>query len=125
MGVGLDPQNLIDVVKGGADIFDCVAPTRNARHGALYHGNIVKKDNWLAFESENGKGRISISKSQFKNDDNPILEGCECYTCQHFSRAYLRYLFKEKLLIFYSLACMHNVHVMHEVCSAMRDCINE
>ena len=52
MGVGLNPQDLIDVAVKGIDLFDCVAPTRNARHGALYHGNIIKKGNWLEITGE-------------------------------------------------------------------------
>ena len=52
MGVGLNPQDLIDVVARGIDIFDCVAPTRNARHGSLYCGKIIEQDNWLSFEPQ-------------------------------------------------------------------------
>jgi len=63
MGVGLNPQDLIDVVKGGIDIFDCVAPTRNARHGSLYHGFAVKEGDWVTFKSDVDKARIIIKKS--------------------------------------------------------------
>ena len=123
MGVGLNPQNLIDVVAEGIDIFDCVAPTRNARHGSLYHGKIVKTDDWVQFQVDENKGKIHIGKGKYATDNRPIMEGCECYTCQHFTRAYLRHLFKEKLLAYYNLACIHNLHIMHGVCRAMRDCI--
>ncbi len=125
MGVGLMPQDLIDVVEQGIDIFDCVAPTRNARHGALYHGKIVKTDNWLRFETMDGddRGRILIKKAIYKNDDRPIMEDCSCYTCENFSRAYLHYLFKDKLPAYHNLASIHNVHVMHEVCTQMREMI--
>jgi queuine tRNA-ribosyltransferase len=123
MGVGLMPQDLIDVVEQGVDIFDCVAPTRNARHGALYHGKIVKTENWLKFENLDGddRGRILIKKAIYKKDERPIMEDCSCYTCKNFSRAYLHFLFKDKLAAYHNLACIHNVHVMHEVCSKMRD----
>lgn len=125
MGVGLHPQDLIDVVARGIDIFDCVAPTRNARHGSLYHGKIVKKENWLAFESEHENGKIAIKKVIFAKDDKPLLEDCTCYTCQHFSRAYLHYLFKQQSVAYSNFASIHNVHVMHQVCLAMRKLILE
>lgn len=125
MGVGLNPQDLIDVSKHGFDIFDCVAPTRNARHGSLYCGKIVKKDNWIAFENTAEKGSLLIKKSIYKNDDKPIMEDCDCYTCKNFSRAYIHYLFKTKSMLYGNLACIHNVHVMQDVCAEMRKCILE
>jgi queuine tRNA-ribosyltransferase len=123
MGVGLNPQDLIDVVASGVDIFDCVAPTRNARHGALYHGYIVKEDNWLRFASQADKSRILIKKNIYARDENPILEGCGCFTCLHHSRAYLHFLFKEKSAAYVNLACIHNIHVMQDVCKRMRELI--
>jgi queuine tRNA-ribosyltransferase len=123
MGVGLNPQDLIDVVACGIDIFDCVAPTRNARHGALYHGNIVEQDHWLRFGGEEDKNRILIKKNIYARDENPILAGCECFTCQHHSRAYLHFLFKEKSAAYNHLACIHNIHVMQNVCRKMRELI--
>jgi queuine tRNA-ribosyltransferase len=120
MGVGLHPQDLIDVVAKGVDIFDCVAPTRNARHGTLYCGQIVERDNWLAFDNAGEPSRILIKKSQFAKDENPIMPGCECYTCQTFSRAYLHYLFKEGLIAYFHLSSIHNIHVMQTVCDRMR-----
>ena len=123
MGVGLSPQDLIDVVAGGVDIFDCVAPTRNARHGWLYHGNIVEKNGWLAYESEHDRGRIVIKKSIYAKDDSPIMENCECYTCKNYSKAYLHFLFKQKAVPYGNLACIHNIHVMQDVCRRMRELI--
>src|SRR3989338_1379869 len=123
MGVGLHPQDLIDVVQKGIDIFDCVAPTRNARHGSLYHGKIVKKDRWLAFESTEENGKIAIKKSQFAKDEKPLLDGCTCYTCKHYSRAYLHYLFKQQSAAYSNFACIHNIHVMQTVCAEMRKLI--
>ncbi len=120
MGVGLSPQDLIDVVRQGVDIFDCVAPTRNARHGALYHGQIAEVDDWLVFQSEEKNGRLLIKKSIYAKDDSPILEGCLCYTCQRFSRAYLHFLFKQGSSLYNQLACIHNISIMHAVCTAMR-----
>jgi queuine tRNA-ribosyltransferase len=123
MGVGLKPQDLIDVVAKGIDIFDCVGPTRNARHGSLYSGTVVKKDNWLAFESEEDNGRILIKKSKYAKDDTPIMAGCECHTCLNYSKAYLHYLFKDKSVAYSHLACIHNIHVMQDVCRQMRELI--
>ncbi len=123
MGVGLNPQDLIDVVARGIDIFDCVAPTRNARHGTLYCGDIVEQDGWLAFVGEEKNPRILIKKNQYAQDEQPIMPHCDCYTCQHFSRAYLHYLFKEGLIAYFHLASIHNIHVMEKVCARMRDII--
>ncbi len=123
MGVGLNPQNLIDAVAHGADMFDCVAPTRNARHGALYCGRIVKKGDWIAYESDEKGDRLLIKKKIYEQDETPISSDCDCYTCQNHTRAYLHYLFKNKSWLYHKLASTHNVHVMHAVCTAMRECI--
>jgi queuine tRNA-ribosyltransferase len=120
MGVGLNPQDLIDVAAKGIDLFDCVAPTRNARHGALYHGNVIKKDNGLEFVSEENQSRILIKKSIYAKDENPILAGCLCYTCRHFTRAYLHFLFKQGSSLYNQLACIHNLYIMHHVCEQIR-----
>ena len=121
MGVGMSPQDLLDVVSQGIDMFDCVAPTRNARHGALYCGEIVAEGNWLRFVSEYSQERIQIKKSCFATDDLPIMPGCSCYTCEHYSRAYMHQLFKQKSNLFTALASIHNIHVFHDVCAKMRD----
>ena len=121
MGVGMCPQDLIDVVAQGVDIFDCVAPTRNARHGSLYCGKFVDDGDWIRFESDEERGRIIIKNARYALDTRPIMEDCACYTCQHFSRSYLYYLFKQKLPFYPNLASIHNVHVMHEACRRMRE----
>lgn len=120
MGVGLHPQDLIDVVCEGVDIFDCVAPTRNARHGSLYHGKLVEKDGRPHFAYEGKTSHILIKKSIYAHDPNPILEDCGCYTCQNFSRAYLHYLFKEQKIGYIHLASIHNIHVMQAVCLGLQ-----
>ncbi len=120
MGVGLNPQDLINVVEKGIDLFDCVAPTRNARHGALYHGKVGKTVNKLQFFSEEKNGRLLIKKSIYARDNRPILQGCLCYTCQHFSRAYLHFLFKQGSSLYNQLGCIHNVYTMHQVCQEIR-----
>ncbi len=123
MGVGLSPQDLIDVVAKGIDIFDCVAPTRNARHGSLYHGNIIEKDGWISFDNNGDKPRILIDKGLYAKDENPIMANCDCYTCRNYTRAYLHFLFKDKATLYSQLACIHNIHVMHSVCEKMRQLI--
>ncbi|MDP3270164.1 MAG: tRNA guanosine(34) transglycosylase Tgt [Legionella sp.] len=123
MGVGMSPQDLLDVVAEGIDMFDCVAPTRNARHGALYSGELVADGDWLRFSSAYEHERIQIKKSCFANDLSPIMASCDCYTCRHYSRSHLHHLFKQKANLFTALASIHNIHVLHMVCGKMRDLI--
>src|SRR6185437_6986775 len=123
MGVGLHPQDLIDVVSCGIDIVDCVAPTRNARHGSLYCGEMIEEADWIRFENTEKNGKISIKKASYAKDENPIMPHCTCYTCKNFTRAYLHYLLKQQSMAYCNLACIHNVHIMHEVCARMRKLI--
>lgn len=124
MGIGLKPQELINVVASGYDIFDCVAPTRNARHGSLYQGKIIKTaDHWVKFVTDAEGDHILIKKSIYAHDDRPINPHCDCITCKHYSRAYLHFLFKTNARTYYNLACIHNVHMMNAVCGVMRECI--
>ena len=125
MGVGMSPQDLIDVVASGIDMFDCVAPTRNARHGALYCGEIVRHGDWLAFESAYPSERLQIKKALYAKDERPLMQSCPCTTCKHYSRAHLHHLFKQRAPAFTALASVHNVAVMHLVCQYMRDLILE
>lgn len=100
MGVGIRPSDLVSVVKAGADMFDCVAPTRLARTGLLYNP-----------ESKNE--RFDISQAKFKLDKSVIDSNCDCYTCHSgFSRAYLHHLFKARELLYYRLASIHNLRTM-------------
>lgn len=126
MGVGLNPQDLFDVVRMGVDIFDCVAPTRNARHGALYCG-IIEKDeenHWLKFSgTENKEARILIKKQIYRLDERPIMPDCSCYTCGNYTRSYLHFLFKSNQVAYTRLACIHNVAVMQQACDRMRELI--
>ena len=116
MGVGMSPQDLLDVVAEGIDMFDCVAPTRNARHGALYCGKVVQTGNWLKFESEHEQGRIQLKKACYANDFMPVMPGCH-------TRSYLHHLLKQKADSFTALASIHNIHVMNHVCASMREFI--
>jgi queuine tRNA-ribosyltransferase len=93
MGVGT-PEDLIELVVLGADMFDCVIPTRNARNGQMF----------------TKYGTINICNSSFKYDTEPIESGCRCYTCRNYSRAYLRHLYMAKELLAYRLNTIHNIH---------------
>ena len=123
MGVGLCPEDLIDVVKVGVDMFDCVAPTRNARHGTLYCGRWQTDAKGVRFIGQEGEAasRLLIKKSRFANDARPVMDDCACETCKRHSRAYLHYLFKTKSPLYYSLACVHNVQVMQKACTLLRE----
>jgi queuine tRNA-ribosyltransferase len=123
MGVGMGPQDLLDVMACGMDMFDCVAPTRNARHGSLYTGRFVLTNQWYRFESEYANGRLDIKKQQYALDDSPLMDDCQCYTCQNYSRVSLHHLFKQKSNLFTALACIHNIHVMHEACRLVRELV--
>ncbi|MGB5685642.1 MAG: tRNA guanosine(34) transglycosylase Tgt, partial [Candidatus Electrothrix sp.] len=93
MGVGT-PEDLVEGVYRGVDMFDCVMPTRNARNGML-------------FTSE---GRVVIKNSRYREDHRPLDEQCTCYTCRHYSRAYLRHLFQCREILAYQLNSIHNLH---------------
>ena len=106
MGVGA-PEDLVEGVARGVDLFDCVLPTRLARNGALF----------------TRAGRINIRNAQFARDAAPVEEGCQCYTCRSFSRAYLRHLFKAGELLASRLATIHNVHFLLELMRDIREAI--
>jgi len=106
MGVGM-PEELPEYVARGVDMMDCVLPSRNARNGYLF----------TSF------GRVVIKQAQYKDDARPVDEQCKCYTCQHFSRAYLRHLFLAGEMTFSTLATLHNlrryVDIMREIRQAI------
>lgn len=108
MGVGA-PEDILQSVARGIDLFDCVLPTRLARNAALL----------------TRQGRINIRNARFERDPAPIEEGCRCYCCRHFSRAYLRHLFKAEELLAYRLATIHNVHFMIDLMRDIRQAIAE
>jgi queuine tRNA-ribosyltransferase len=129
MGVGRDPQNLVDMVLSGVDMFDCVAPTRIARNGTLYYGHLegssfdLNSPDRIRFVCElNDKGRLYIGNTKYKEDNRPIQEGCDCSTCRAgYSRAYLRHLYKSKELSYYRLASIHNTRFMIRICEELRE----
>ena len=95
MGVGT-PLDIVQGVIRGIDLFDCVNPTRLARHKAAF----TKYD------------RINISRKIYAKDSSPLVEDCSCYTCQNFSKAYLRHLVKANELLAPTLLSIHNLHVL-------------
>ena len=107
MGVGT-PQDLINGVMRGIDIFDCVLPTRLARHNA-----VLTRHN----------GRLNLVNALFARDPRPIDEACACYTCQHFSRAYLRHLIIAKEMLSASLLSIHNLHTLLQLAREVRQAI--
>ncbi|MCP4721749.1 MAG: tRNA guanosine(34) transglycosylase Tgt [Desulfobacteraceae bacterium] len=108
MGVGT-PENLVELVGMGCDMFDCVMPSRNARNGQLF----------------TSKGNINIYNAKFKMDKAPIDETCQCYTCQNYSRAYLRHLYKSRELLAYRLNTIHNLYYYLDLMAKMRHAIEE
>ena len=106
MGVGR-PDNLVESVARGIDLFDCVLPTRNARNGQLFTRT----------------GPISIKVAAFAEDDRPVDPDCECYTCQNFSRAYLRHLYLAKEVTSATLNTLHNIHFYLDTMRRMREAI--
>jgi len=95
LGIGY-LKDIKQAVKQGIDLFDCVYPTRLARHGSFL----------------TSQGELSILKSSFKSDKKPIMKGCDCYTCQNYNRAYLQHLFKAKEMLGPRLATFHNLWFM-------------
>ncbi len=108
MGVGT-PENIVEAVYRGVDFFDCVYPTRNARHGHVYTHN----------------GRLNLMNARYELDENPIEEGCKCPACRRYSLAYLHHLFKAKEMLGLRLATLHNLyfynHLMEEIRSAIEE----
>ncbi|MEH6998705.1 MAG: tRNA guanosine(34) transglycosylase Tgt [Limnobacter sp.] len=108
MGVGT-PEDLVNAVGQGIDMFDCVMPTRNARNG------------WLFTRT----GDIRIRNAKFRNDESPLDATCSCYTCKNFSRAYLHHLDRSKEILGAQLNTMHNLHYYLELMREMREAIEQ
>ena len=108
MGVGT-PENLVEMVGMGVDMFDCVMPSRNARNGQLF----------------TSRGTINISNAKFRMDDAPIDRNCRCYVCRNYSRAYLRHLYKSRELLSYRLNTIHNLHYYLNLMGDIRLSIRE
>lgn len=124
MGLGRQPQDIIDAVLAGFDMFDCVGPTRLARNGALLVGKVNFSAEKPIFTSDFPQSRLNIGRAEFTTDTQPIDASCTCHTCVYgYSRAYLHHLFRTKELSYYRLASIHNVHTMVQTARQMRDWI--
>ena len=108
MGVGT-PTNIIEAVHRGVDFFDCVMPSRNARHGNVF--------TW--------KGKININNERYYDDPLPIDPDCNCPACRSYSRAYIRHLFKARELLGMRLCVLHNLYFYNELMQKIRDALDE
>ncbi len=106
MGVG-KPEEIVEAVKRGIDMFDCVIPTRNARHGTIYKFKV--KSLKLKVKEKDFYEVLRITNAKFEYDLQPIDSLCHCYTCQNYSRAYLRHLFMTNESLGFRLATIHNL----------------
>lgn len=108
MGVGR-PENILEAIERGVDMFDCVMPTRNARNAQLFTSH----------------GVLSMRNVRYKTDFSPVDEKCSCYTCRNFTRAYLRHLFVAREILALELASIHNLHFYLDLVTAAREKILE
>jgi len=108
MGVGT-PEDLVENVERGVDMFDCVMPTRNARNGTLF----------TSF------GKLNIKGAKFKEDESPIDSECGCMVCQKYSRAYINHLFRAREITYFRLATIHNLYYYLDLMKQMREAIME
>ena len=108
MGVGT-PVNILEAVRRGVDFFDCVMPSRNARHGNLF----------------TSKGLINLNNNKSERDPRPIEEGCDCPACRSYSRAYIRHLFKARELLGMRLCVLHNLYFYNTLMERIRAALDE
>ncbi|MCD6527074.1 MAG: tRNA guanosine(34) transglycosylase Tgt [Desulfuromonas sp.] len=108
MGVGT-PENLIEGISRGVDMFDCVMPTRNARNGVLF----------TSF------GKVSIKQARYRDDPLPIDPECDCYVCKNYSRAYLRHLYQSNEILSSMLNTMHNLHYYVQLLAQARQALEQ
>lgn len=107
MGVGT-PEDILEAVMQGVDMFDCVMPTRNARNGTLF----------------TTKGKVNIKNAKYAEDKQPIDQNCSCYTCTHYSRAYLRHLYVARELLAYRLNTIHNLNYYSRLMEGIRSAVS-
>lgn len=108
LGIG-DPTDVFTAVESGADTFDCVAPSRNARNGTVYHP----------------AKRFHLTNGAYRRDFRPIDETCDCYTCTHYTRAYVHHLFKAKEMLASTLATIHNERYIIRLLDRIRQSIED
>ena len=107
MGVGT-PENIIEAVDRGVDFFDCVLPARNGRHGHVF----------------TGEGKINLFNAKFELDNRPIDDGCQGPACKHYTRAYIRHLFKAKEMLAMRLCVLHNLYFYNKLMEDIRAAID-
>lgn len=117
MGVG-EPVDLVEGVKRGVDIFDCVSPTRLARHGNALISGIRKND-----KGEPKENRLNLKNARFKHDFTPIEEDCDCYACRHYTKAYIHHLMRCDETFGASLLSIHNIRFLIHLTEKMREAI--
>ena len=108
MGVGT-PENILESVERGVDFFDCVLPARNGRHGHVF----------------TARGKINLNNKRFEMDEKPIDEGCQCPACKHYTRGYIRHLFKAKEMLALRLCVLHNLYFYNKLMEDIRTAIDE
>ncbi|WP_194190712.1 tRNA guanosine(34) transglycosylase Tgt [Clostridium chrysemydis] len=108
MGVGT-PENILEAVARGVDFFDCVLPARNGRHGQVFTKT----------------GKLNMNNAKFELDTRPMDEGCECPACKHYTRAYVRHLFKAKEMLAMRLCVLHNLYFYNKLMEEIREAIDE
>jgi queuine tRNA-ribosyltransferase len=106
MGVGF-PEDIIEAVIRGVDLFDCVAPTRMGRNGAVF----------------TSVGRLNIKRAEYRNDPGPLDESCDCSACTRFSRSYIRHLYVSDEILGLRLLSLHNVHFLLSLARSARAAI--
>jgi queuine tRNA-ribosyltransferase len=108
MGVGF-PEDIVEGIRRGVDLFDCVAPTRMGRNGTAFTAD----------------GRLNIKRAEFRNDPRPIDETCDCSACTRFTRAYIRHLYVTDEILGLRLLSLHNVHFLLSLARSARSAIQD
>lgn len=108
MGVGT-PANILEAVDRGVDFFDCVYPSRNGRHGHCYTNH----------------GKLNLMNARFALDDRPIEEGCQCPTCQRYSRSYVHHLLKRGEMLGMRFSVLHNLYFYNKMLQEIREAIEK
>jgi queuine tRNA-ribosyltransferase len=106
MGVGF-PEDMVEAIRRGVDLFDCVAPTRMGRNGTVFTAD----------------GRLNIKRAEFRNDKRPLDETCDCAACSRFTRAYIRHLYVSDEILGLRLLSLHNVHFLLSLARSARRAI--
>jgi queuine tRNA-ribosyltransferase len=117
LGIG-DIPDIFEAVQRGCDTFDCVSPTRIARNAALH----------ARFDDDGAplpRFRLNLRNARFKDDPRPVMDGCDCYTCRHYSRAYIHHLFRADEMLAFTLATFHNLHFISALCVDIRQALRD